>query len=88
MCTIFLFSVGEEIEQLSLTSVSTTLKAFIECSTLGEFHTRLTMLLNFHCHLLLVPNQPGQGTRQCHYFQYNECIFLLIQYSCGPSTLG
>lgn len=58
---VFLSSVGGELERLSLSSVSSTLKAFIEGSTLGEFHTRLAMLLSFHCHLLLVPNQPGQG---------------------------
>ncbi|XP_034555077.1 midasin [Notolabrus celidotus] len=50
----------EEVERLSLSSVSSTLQAFMEGSTLGEFHTRLAMLLSFHCHLLLVPAQPGQ----------------------------
>uniref|UniRef100_A0A3P8WSX5 Midasin n=1 Tax=Cynoglossus semilaevis TaxID=244447 RepID=A0A3P8WSX5_CYNSE len=49
-------------ERLTLASVSSTLQAFMEGSTLGEFHTRLSMLLSFHCHLLLVPNQPGQGS--------------------------
>lgn len=51
----------EQVEQLSLLSVSSTLQAFMEGSTLGQFHTRLAMLLSFHCHLLLVPSQPGRG---------------------------
>lgn len=51
----------EQVERLSLPSVSSTLQAFMEGSTLGQFHTRLAMLLGFHCHLLLVPSQPGQG---------------------------
>uniref|UniRef100_A0A665VA47 Midasin n=1 Tax=Echeneis naucrates TaxID=173247 RepID=A0A665VA47_ECHNA len=50
----------EEVECLSLSSVSSTLQAFMEGSPLGEFHTRLAMLLSFHCHLLLVSNEPGQ----------------------------
>lgn len=52
---------GEEVERLSLSSVSSTLQAFMEGSTLGEFHSRLAMVLSFHCHLLLLPSQPGQG---------------------------
>lgn len=51
----------EQLERLSLPSVSSTLQAFVEGSTLGQFHTRLAMLLSFHCHLLLVPSQPGRG---------------------------
>ncbi|XP_042084236.1 midasin isoform X2 [Haplochromis burtoni] len=51
---------AEGVEHLSLSSVSSTLQAFLEGSTLGEFHTRLNMLLTFHCHLLLVPPQSGQ----------------------------
>lgn len=51
----------EQAERLSLPSVSSTLQAFMEGSTLGQFHTRLAMLLSFHCHLLLVPSQPGRG---------------------------
>lgn len=54
-------SPAEGVEHLSLSSVSSTLQAFLEGSTLGEFHTRLNMLLTFHCHLLLVPPQSGQG---------------------------
>ncbi|XP_062266826.1 midasin [Platichthys flesus] len=72
---------GEEVERLSLSSVSSTLQAFMEGSTLGEFHTRLTMLLSFHCHLLLVPNQPGQESLSSllwnlhkYYSQFSECI--------------
>lgn len=56
-----LSSAGEQAESLSLSSISSTLEAFMESSTLGDFHTRLRMLLSFHCHLLLVPDLPGQG---------------------------
>ncbi|MEE6475824.1 hypothetical protein FKM82_010868 [Ascaphus truei] len=42
-------------EVLTLQSMVKTLQAFIEGSTLGEFHTRLHVLLVFHCHVLLVP---------------------------------
>ncbi|KAF3702507.1 Midasin Dynein-related AAA-ATPase MDN1 MIDAS-containing protein [Channa argus] len=72
---------GEDVEHLSLSSVSSTLKAFMEGSTLGEFHTRLSMLLSFHCHLLLVPNQPGQESLSSllwnlhkYYSQFSACI--------------
>lgn len=54
-------SPDEEVERLSLSSVTSTLQAFMEGSSLGEFNTRLSMLLSFHCHLLLNPNQPEQG---------------------------
>uniref|UniRef100_A0A3Q3JWH6 Midasin n=1 Tax=Monopterus albus TaxID=43700 RepID=A0A3Q3JWH6_MONAL len=71
----------EEVARLSLSSVSSTLKAFIEGSTLGEFHTRLAMLLSFHCHLLLVPSQPGQESLSSllwnlhkYYSQFSDCI--------------
>ncbi|XP_071391101.1 midasin-like [Centroberyx affinis] len=71
----------EEGERLSLSSVSSTLQAFMEGSTLGEFHTRLAMLLSFHCHLLLVPSQPGQEplssllwNLHTYYTQFSECI--------------
>ncbi|XP_036943295.1 midasin isoform X1 [Acanthopagrus latus] len=72
---------GEEVEYLSLSSVSSTLQAFMEGSTLGEFHTRLTMLLSFHCHLLLVTNQTGQESLSSllwnlhkYYSQFSDCI--------------
>ncbi|XP_047429048.1 midasin isoform X2 [Mugil cephalus] len=72
---------GEEVECLSLSSVSATLRSFMESSTLGEFHTRLAMLLSFHCHVLLVPNQPGQEPLSSllwnlhkYYSQFSECI--------------
>lgn len=64
---IFSFFPWEEEEPLSLSSVSSSLQAFIESSTLGEFHTRLGMLLSFHCHLLMVPKQPGQGEQPHHH---------------------
>ncbi len=44
----------------------------MEGSTLGEFHTRLAMLLSFHCHLLLVPNQPGKGQPSLLYPKQNK----------------
>lgn len=40
-----------------------TLQAFIEGSSLGEFHVRLQMLLVFHCHVLLMPQVEGKGKK-------------------------
>ncbi|KAM9495289.1 midasin [Clarias gariepinus] len=54
--------VKADIEELHLPPVSSTLQAFMEGSTLGEFHTRLTMLLAFHCHALLAPEQEGRAS--------------------------
>uniref|UniRef100_A0A8D0DW25 Midasin n=1 Tax=Salvator merianae TaxID=96440 RepID=A0A8D0DW25_SALMN len=45
--------------ELKLTEVVSMLQAFMEGSTLGEFHTRLQMLLEFHCHVLLMPQVDG-----------------------------
>ncbi|XP_070405869.1 midasin isoform X3 [Nothobranchius furzeri] len=56
------------VERLSLSSVSSTLQAFMEGSTVGEFDTRLRMLLSFHCHLLLVPSQPGRDVSAVNHF--------------------
>ena len=59
---VFLALGEEEVERLSLSSVCSTLQAFMEGSTLGQYHTRLDTLLSFHCHLLLLdPQQQGQG---------------------------
>ncbi|KAM9355690.1 midasin [Pholidichthys leucotaenia] len=78
-------------EVLSLSSVSSTLKAFIEGSTLGEYHTRLTMLLSFHCHLLLLPSQPGQDHLSSllwnlhqYYSQFSESILNRISQLRAP----
>ncbi|XP_038145137.1 midasin isoform X1 [Cyprinodon tularosa] len=72
---------GEQAESLSLSSISSTLEAFMESSTLGDFHTRLRMLLSFHCHLLLVPDLPGQGSLSRllwnlhrYYSQFSESV--------------
>ncbi|XP_061756335.1 midasin isoform X2 [Nerophis ophidion] len=72
---------GKDMEGLSLASVSSTLQAFMEGSNLGEFHTRLTMLLTFHCHLLLLPTQPGQDllsnllwNLHKYYSQFTDCV--------------
>ncbi|XP_077408316.1 midasin isoform X2 [Vanacampus margaritifer] len=72
---------GEEVGGLSLSSLSSTLQAFMEGSSLGEFHTRLAMLLSFHCHLLLLSTQPGQDTLSNllwnlhkYYSQFSDCI--------------
>ncbi|KAM4522940.1 midasin [Odontesthes bonariensis] len=72
---------GEEVEPLSLSLVSSTLQAFVEGSTLGEFQTRLSMLLSFHCHLLLLPKQPGQDSLSNllwnlhkYYSQFSDCV--------------
>ncbi|XP_072854872.2 midasin isoform X1 [Pogona vitticeps] len=49
----------EKSEDVNLTAMVNTLQAFIEGATLGEFHARLQMLLEFHCHLLLMPQVEG-----------------------------
>uniref|UniRef100_A0A7N8XVL1 Midasin n=1 Tax=Mastacembelus armatus TaxID=205130 RepID=A0A7N8XVL1_9TELE len=74
-----------EVEQLTLSSVSSSLQAFMEGSTLGEFHTRLAMLLSFHCHILLVPKQPGQESLSSllwnlhkYYSQFSDYIHTRI----------
>ncbi|KAM9782721.1 LOW QUALITY PROTEIN: midasin [Neosynchiropus ocellatus] len=72
---------GEEVEPPSLSSVASTLQAFMEGSTLGEFHTRLNMLLSFHCHLLLQSQHPGQESLSSllwnlhkYYSQFSDSI--------------
>ncbi|XP_062857908.1 midasin [Trichomycterus rosablanca] len=50
------------VKEFPLSSVSSTLQGFIEGSTLGGFHARLSMLLAFHCHVLLAPKQDGQDS--------------------------
>uniref|UniRef100_A0A3Q2D7A0 Midasin n=1 Tax=Cyprinodon variegatus TaxID=28743 RepID=A0A3Q2D7A0_CYPVA len=71
---------SEQAESLSLSSISSTLEAFMESSTLGDFHTRLRMLLSFHCHLLLVPDLPGQSLSRLlwnlhrYYSQFSESV--------------
>ena len=46
---------------MTLMLLVSTLQAFIEGSSLGEFRTRLQMLLVFHCHVLLMPQVEGKG---------------------------
>ena len=46
---------------MTLMLLVSTLQAFIEGSSLGEFHIRLQMLLVFHCHVLLMPQVEGKG---------------------------
>lgn len=66
----------------------------MEGSTLGEFHTRLAMLLSFHCHLLLVPNQTDQGlpslykAYHCHMAVLVERVTRIITHvlSCHSAT--
>ncbi|XP_032398227.1 midasin [Etheostoma spectabile] len=81
----------EEVEHLSLSSVSSTLQAFMEGSTLGEFHSRLAMVLSFHCHLLLLPSQPGQESLSSlfwnlhkYYSQFSDCIHTRISQLRAP----
>ncbi|XP_074846986.1 midasin isoform X2 [Carettochelys insculpta] len=71
----------ETNEQLNLTVVVHTLQAFIEGSTLGEFHTRLQALLVFHCHVLLMPQVEGKDmlcsilwNLYNYYKQFAECV--------------
>ncbi|XP_054990862.1 midasin [Sorex araneus] len=50
----------EDDRQMTLILLVNTLQAFIEGSSLGEFHVRLQMLLVFHCHVLLMPQVEGK----------------------------
>ncbi|NXI53175.1 MDN1 protein, partial [Chloroceryle aenea] len=71
----------EETEQMDLKALVSTLQAFIEGSTLGEFHARLQVLLVFHCHVLLMP-QVAEKDVLCnilwnlynYYKQFSECV--------------
>ncbi|KAL1775570.1 midasin isoform X1 [Sigmodon hispidus] len=49
-------------KQMTLVLLVSTLQAFIEGSSLGEFHVRLQMLLVFHCHVLLMPQIEGKDS--------------------------
>ncbi|XP_058881826.1 midasin isoform X1 [Acipenser ruthenus] len=70
---------SEEVSPLS--SITGTLQAFIEGATVGEFHTRLVMLLAFHCHVMLIPEQEGKEPLSSvlwnlytYYQQFSECV--------------
>ncbi|KAM4681125.1 midasin isoform 3-T3 [Amazona ochrocephala] len=71
----------EETEQMDMKTLVSTLQAFIEGSTLGEFHARLQALLVFHCHVLLMP-QVAEKDILCsilwnlynYYRQFSECV--------------
>ncbi|XP_040839706.1 midasin isoform X2 [Ochotona curzoniae] len=52
----------QEDKQMTLMLLVSTLQAFIEGSSLGEFHVRLQMLLVFHCHVLLMPQVEGKDS--------------------------
>ncbi|XP_073934254.1 midasin isoform X1 [Castor canadensis] len=52
----------EDDKQMTLLLLVSTLQAFIEGSSLGEFHVRLQMLLVFHCHVLLMPQVEGKDS--------------------------
>ena len=62
---------------MTLMLLVSTLQAFIEGSSLGEFHIRLQMLLVFHCHVLLMPQVEGQG-KDIHMCVKN---FLILPYA-------
>ncbi|XP_048350337.1 midasin isoform X2 [Sphaerodactylus townsendi] len=73
--------IEKKTEEMNLVAVVSTLQAFIEGSTLGEFHTRLQMLLEFHCHVLLMPQVEGNDMlcnvlwNVYHYYkQFSECV--------------
>ncbi|XP_051017145.1 midasin [Acomys russatus] len=52
----------EDDKQMTLMLLVSTLQAFIEGSSLGEFRVRLQMLLVFHCHVLLMPQVEGKDS--------------------------
>ncbi|NXJ64381.1 MDN1 protein, partial [Rostratula benghalensis] len=70
-----------ETERMDLKTLLSTLQAFIEGSTLGEFQARLQALLVFHCHVLLMP-QVAEKEVLCsilwnlynYYKQFSECV--------------
>ncbi|XP_064411298.1 midasin [Latimeria chalumnae] len=71
----------ETTEEVTLSSLAGTLQAFIEGSTVGEFHSRLSMLLAFHCHVLLIPQQEGRDSLCSllwnlynYYKQFSDCV--------------
>ncbi|KFP45021.1 Midasin, partial [Chlamydotis macqueenii] len=71
----------EETGQMDLKTLVSTLQAFIEGSTLGEFHARLQALLVFHCHVLLMPRVPEKDVLCSilwnlynYYKQFSECV--------------
>lgn len=68
-----LFFDSKDDKQMTLMLLVSTLQAFIEGSSLGEFHVRLQMLLVFHCHVLLMPQIEGKG----------EDFFFLITMYCS-----
>ncbi|XP_060128572.1 midasin isoform X2 [Zootoca vivipara] len=71
----------KKTEDVNLKALLGTLQAFIEGSTLGEFDTRLQMLLEFHCHVLLMPQVEGNDmlcnvlwNLYNYYKQFSECV--------------
>uniref|UniRef100_A0A8C3JUM0 Midasin n=1 Tax=Calidris pygmaea TaxID=425635 RepID=A0A8C3JUM0_9CHAR len=70
-----------DAERMDLKTLVSTLQAFIEGSTLGEFQARLQALLVFHCHVLLMP-QVAEKEVLCsilwnlynYYKQFSECV--------------
>ncbi|XP_008936093.1 PREDICTED: midasin, partial [Merops nubicus] len=75
----------EETGQMDLKTLVSTLQAFIEGSTLGEFHARLQALMVFHCHVLLMP-QVAEKDVLCsilwnlynYYKQFSACVEVKI----------
>lgn len=60
---------------MTLMLLVSTLQAFIEGSSLGEFHVRLQMLLVFHCHVLLMPQIEGKG--KGFFLTYHALLLIL-----------
>ncbi|KAG8456773.1 hypothetical protein GDO86_002525, partial [Hymenochirus boettgeri] len=52
----------ESSDGLRIETLTKTLQAFIESSSVGEFHSRLDLLLVFHCHVLLTPQAPRKDS--------------------------
>lgn len=72
--------------EVNLASMVDTLKLFIEGSTLGEFHTRLQMLLEFHCHTLLM-TQKEKNSKCCFLFPRSGFICLLTNWQILVAVL-
>lgn len=72
----FAFCISKDDKHMTLMLLVSTLQAFIEGSSLGEFHVRLQMLLVFHCHVLLMPQAEGKGEG---FFLIYDALFVHLE---------
>jgi hypothetical protein len=67
-------------EQKKPAELLQTLETFMESSSVGEYSTRLEMLLAFHCHLVSVEGAPGirEVQTQLKYSCLSRCLLLSV----------